>query len=189
MTITGSPVRLRALDEQDRLPHERERLADPEVHAAGVDLVLELPVEQRPDVVGARRVGGVVGPREAEVAGDERVALGRDLPRDLHGVAVDVVDLAREADRRELVVARVERHRLEHVDPRAQELAVQLLQRVGVLDHDLGRERPRLHVPALLQLQQVAAVAQHGALGEPFQDALRHVDAPSLREMSFGQGV
>ena len=178
------PGELRALDEQDRLLHERERLADPEVHTAGVELVLELPVEQRSDVVGARRVSGVVRPREAEVPRDERVTLGGHLPRDLHGVAVDVVDLVGEADRGELVVARVERHRLEHIDAGAQELAVELLQGVRVLDHHLGRERSRLHVSALLQLQQVAAIAKHGAVREPFQDALRHIDAPSFQSPS-----
>ena len=139
----GQARRLRALDEQQRLAEPAERLADPEVGRPGVDLVLELPVEQRAHVVGRRGVVGLVGPRQGQVPGDQRVALVGDLARDLHGVPVDLVDLPVQPDGGELVVARVEGHRLQDVDAGAQELAVQLRQRVGVFDHHLGRERAR----------------------------------------------
>jgi len=43
---------------------------------------------------------------------------------------------------------------------------VELLERVGVLDRDLRGERASLHVPALLQLEQVPAVAEDGSLRE-----------------------
>ena len=114
-------------------------------------------------MIGALRIGGVVRPGEREVPGDERVALRRHLPSDADGVAVDLVDLAGEADGRELVIARVEGHRLEDLGAGAQEFAVQLRERIRVFDHHLGCERSRLHVPALLELEQVPAVAEHRA--------------------------
>ena len=113
-----------------------------------------------------------------EVARHERVALGGDLASDAHRRAVDVVDAIGEAHGRELVVAGVEGHGLQHLGARHQELAVQLRQGLRMLDHHLRRERTRLHVAALLQLEQVAAVAQHRTFGQPFQDPLRHVTAP-----------
>jgi hypothetical protein len=55
---------------------------------------------------------------------------------------------------------------------------MQLRERVGMLDHDLRGERPRLHVPALLELEQVPPVAEHGTRYQPFQDARAHVPPP-----------
>ena len=180
---------LRALHEQQGFAEVGEGLADEEVGRPGVDLILELAVEHRPHVVGALLVAGLVGPGERQVARDERAGLAGDLARDAHGVAVDLVDAAGEPDRGELVVARVEGHGLQHLGPRPQELAMQLLQRLGVLDHHLGRERARLHVAALLQLQQIAAVAQHGSVGDAFQDAVGHGCPPrgSLRPVIDGR--
>ena len=63
---------------------------------------------------------------------------------------------------------------------------MQLLERLRMLDHDLGRERPGLHVSALLELEQVAAVAQHRPNGQALQDALGH--APSVRFRDAPQG-
>jgi hypothetical protein len=122
-----------------------------------------------------------VRPREREVAGDERAAFRGNLTRDPDGVAVDVVDLAGEPDGRELVVARVEGHRLEHLGAGAQELAVELRERLGMLDHDLGRERAGLDVAPLLELEQVAAVAEDAPLREPLEDPLGHRRTPDVR--------
>ena len=168
------PGRLGALDEQERLAEVGEGLADPEVGRPGVELVLELPIEELADVVRARGVLRQVRPGEREVAGDQRVALRGDLPSDTDGRAVDLVHLAGQPHRRELVVARVEGHRLQHLGTRAQELAVELREGVRMLDHHLGRERARLDVAALLELEQVAAVAEDGAIGESFEDASWH---------------
>ena len=52
---------------------------------------------------------------------------------------------------------------------------MQLRERIGMLDDDLGRERSGLHVPALLELEQIAAVAEHRPLSKTFEDPLRHV--------------
>src|SRR5438445_12069702 len=43
--------------------------------------------------------------------------------------------------------------------------------RGGMLEDDLRRERTRLYVSALLQFEEVAAVAQHDTLREPLEDA------------------
>ena len=50
-----------------------------------------------------------------------------------------------------------------------------------VLDDHLGRERTGLDVAALLQLQQVPAVAEDRAFGEALQDPLRHATEPPSR--------
>ena len=52
---------------------------------------------------------------------------------------------------------------LDHVGARVHELAVQLLDDLGVVQDDLGDERPRLEVPAPLALEEVALGADHGA--------------------------
>ena len=65
-------------------------------------------------------------------------------------------------------------------DAGAQELPMELRERVGVLDHDLGCERAGLDVAALLHLQEIAPVAEHRAFGQPFQDPLRHRGFPSV---------
>ena len=49
------------------------------------------------------------------------------------------------------------------------ELAVQLRDELGMLEHHLGDERARLQVTAALQLEEVALGADHGALLEPRQ--------------------
>jgi hypothetical protein len=48
---------------------------------------------------------------------------------------------------------------------------MELSDRRGVLDHDLWGEGAWLHVPALLKLQEVAAIAQDGYLREPLEDS------------------
>ena len=84
--------------------------------------------------------------------------------RDAHGRAVEVLEPVLEADRRELVAAGVEGQRLEHVGARLAKLDVELPQRLGPRQRDLGRERAGAHPAALLELQQIAAVAEDRAL-------------------------
>ena len=55
-----------------------------------------------------------------------------------------------------------------HLRPRAQELAVELAHRLGVVEHDLRDERAGLEVAAPLELEQVALGAQDGVLRESF---------------------
>jgi hypothetical protein len=58
------------------------------------------------------------------------------------GASVELVDLAGKANGRELVVARVEGHRLEHVGAGAQELGVELSESIGVLERTSGVKGP-----------------------------------------------
>jgi hypothetical protein len=137
-------------------------------------------------MVGALRFARVVGPGEREVPSDERIPFRRDRASDANGITVDLVDLAGQPDRRELVVARVEGHRLEDLRAGTQELAVQLCERVGMFDDDLRREGPRLNVPTLLELEQVSPVAEHRTFREPLQDPFRHVSLLGKKDRVYG---
>jgi hypothetical protein len=117
----------------------------------------------------------IVGPRERKVARHQRVAFGCDFPGHLHRVAVDLVDLVLQTDGGQLVVTRIERHRGQELGARTHELAMELRQRFRVLDGHLGCERSGLDVAPLLQLQEVAAVAEHRPFGQALQDPPRHV--------------
>jgi hypothetical protein len=172
------PGCLGALDEQQRFSQEGERLPDPEVRWSGVELILELAVEESPDVIVTGALGRVVGPREREVARDQRIAFRRDLARDPDRVPVDLVDRALHPHGRELVVAGVEGHGLEHLGTGAEELTMELRESVRMLDDHFRREGTRLDVATLLELQQVAAVAQDRSFGETLQDPLRHAIEP-----------
>jgi hypothetical protein len=68
-------------------------------------------------------------------------------------VAVHLVHPALQADGRQLVLARIEGERLEHVDARAHELPVQLRQRLRARQANLRDERAGLNVAAPLQLE------------------------------------
>ena len=123
----------------------------------------------------------LVHPGEADVAGHQAL-VGRDLPGQAHGLAVHRLELSLEADRRQLVPARVEGQRLKHLGAGFPELGVQLLHGLGTPQHHLGRERPRPYPAPLLQLEQVAAVAQHDPLTQSLENALLgQVQPPSVR--------
>src|SRR5581483_2323290 len=93
----------------------------------------------------------------------------------LDRVPVDLVHPVLQADRLELVVARVEGHGRQELRTGSKELAVELRERVRMLDRHLGRERSGLHVSALLELEQVATVAQNRTLREALEDSrMRH---------------
>src|SRR4051795_11957641 len=116
---------LRADVEGDqRLADVVERLGDHEVDAlldGPAELLLVLRAHDEP---GPDRVRGVEGPRVADVAGDEGVALARDLVRDPDGLAVQVLELARAPDVLQLLAVRVVGERDHDVRPGAEELAV-----------------------------------------------------------------
>jgi hypothetical protein len=69
-------------------------------------------------------------------------------------------------DRLELVAVRVVGQRDHHVRAGAQELAVQLPQRIGLVEDHLGDERARLDVAAALELEDVALGADDDAVSE-----------------------
>ena len=69
---------------------------------------------------------------------------------------------------------RVVRERLDDVRAGADELAVELRDDLGLLEHDLGDERAGLQIPAALELEEVPLGADHRALVEPLEKALAH---------------
>src|SRR5918996_53752 len=161
------------------LAEPRVRLAEHQVDPL-VHHHLELAIEHRPDALGGARILRVVHPCEAEVARHQGLVAG-DLAGDPDRGPVDVVDLVGQPDRGQLVLAGVEREGLEDLRPGPEELAVELGQRLGVGQAHLGRERAGPDVPALLQLEQVATVAEDGALGQPLQETWRGHRRPHLR--------
>ena len=56
----------------------------------------------------------------------------------------------------------------------AQELSVQLADRVGVVEHHLGHEGAALDVPAPLELEEVALGAEHRPFRQPLQQSGWH---------------
>ena len=170
----GQPGLLAAFDREQGFAQPREGLADDEVDPF-LDLDRELLVEGLSHPIVGRGTPVLVHPGQGQVSGHE-APVASDFAGDAHGGAVELLEAVLEADGRELVAAGVERQRLQHVGARLAELDVQLPQRLGPRQRDLGRERARADPAAFLQFQKVSAVSQHRAFGQPFQDAffLRH---------------
>ena len=66
------------------------------------------------------------------------------------------------------------------------ELLVQSANQFGLLEHDLGNERPRLQIAAALELEQVALRAHDRSLVEfrqqtGFRAVITHLNAPDNR--------
>ena len=83
------------------------------------------------------------------------------------------------ADDAELVAVGVVGERLDDVRAGVDEVAVELVDDLRMLEHDLGDERARLQVAAALELEDVALGADHGALLE----ALEQGRGPDLRQV------
>ena len=165
-----------------------ERLADDEVDTL-LHLDRELLVERPAHAVVGGGASVLVHPRQRKISGDETLVAG-DVARDAHGRAVEILELVLEADRRELVAAGVEGQGLEDVGARLAELDVHLPQRFRVRQRHLRRERAGSNPAALLQLQEVSAVAEHGTLGEAFEDVLlSQAASPSKKVESHGSRV
>ena len=90
--------------------------------------------------------------------------------RDAHGGAVEVLEPVLEADGRELVAAGVEGQGLQDVGAGLAELDVQVRSASGFVSATSGRERAGAHPAALLEFQQISAVAEDGTFGEAFED-------------------
>ena len=95
--------------------------------------------------------------------------------------AVDLLEQVLLADDPHLLPVRVVRERLDDVRAGADELAVELRDDLGLLEHDLGDERAGLQIPAALELEEVPLGADHRALVEP-------LERPSLTRSSCQTG-
>jgi hypothetical protein len=71
--------------------------------------------------------------------------------------------------RPELFAVGVVGERLDHVRAGVDELAVELRDLLGVVEHDLRHKRPGLEVAPALQFEQVTLGADDGAFGQPFE--------------------
>ncbi len=164
-------VLLRLLDDVERdqrLLRPRERLADDEVDA-GVDRPADLLLEHRAHGLVRRGIRRVVDVGVADVAGEERAGLRRDGLRDLERPAVDRLQILLAADHAKLLAMRVVGERLDDVGARVDEIAMELRDDLGMLEHDLGHERAGLQIAAALELEHVAFGADHGPLVEALQ--------------------
>ena len=122
----------------------------------------------------------VIDVRVADVAGEEHAALGCDLLRDRERLPVELLEEMLLADDPHLLAVRVVRERLHDVGARVHEVAVQLRDDLGMIEHDLGNERARLHIAAPLELEEVALGADDGAVARAARGALRS-RAPSCQ--------
>ena len=122
------------------------------------------------DRAGPLRIGRVVHPGVADVPGDERVALGRHLARNPQRVSVQRLEIVLAADRAHLLAMAVVRERDHDLRTGPQELAVQLADGVGEVEHDLGHIRPTLEIAAPLELEQIALGTEHHAVVEPLEE-------------------
>ena len=78
----------------------------------------------------------------ADVAREQRVRLARDAPGELERLAVERLEQILLADQPQLLAVRVVGERLDDVRAGVHELAVQLLDDLGLLEDDLGHVRP-----------------------------------------------
>ena len=83
--------------------------------------------------------------------------------------AVDRLEVVLAADHAQLLAVRVVGERLDDIGAGVDEIAVQLRDRVRVLEHHLGDEGAGLQVAAALELEDVALGADHGAVLEALQ--------------------
>ena len=89
--------------------------------------------------------------------------------------AVHRLEIVLPADQPQFFAMRVIGEGLDHVGAGAQEIAMQVLDLLGEVEHDLRHVGARLQVAAPLQLEEVALGANHRSRGKPFEKTrLRH---------------
>ena len=77
----------------------------------------------------------------------------------------------------QLFPVRVVGERLDDIRSCMDEVAMHLLDHVGMVEHGFRHESARLHVAAALELEQITLGADHGPLGQPLEEtvSLRNV--------------
>ena len=157
-----------------RLAQPGDRLGDDEIDpriGSPADLLL-IHRPHLPRRVGVARLEHV---GIADVAGDERVAFRRDLLGDGERLAVHGLEIVLAPDETELFAMRIIGERLDDVGAGSQKIAMQVLDLLGEIEHDLGHIGARLQIAAALQLEQVAFGADDGPRRKPLEQAvLRH---------------
>jgi hypothetical protein len=162
--------RLDHVGRDQRLLRPRERLADDELGTA-VDGPADLLLEHAADRVTGGRVVRAEHVGVADVAGEHRAGVARDVGRDAQRLAVHLLEQVLLPDDPQLLAVRVVGERLDDVRAGVHELAVQLGDELPMLEHYLGDERAGLQVAAPLELEQVALGADHAPVCEPREQA------------------
>ncbi len=170
------------LERERRLVDVRDGLRDDEVDAR-VGCPADLLLEHRPHGL-LRLVVVRIDVGVADVPGEERPALGCDLLRDRERLPVDLLEQVLLPDDPHLLAVRVVRERLDDVGARAHEVAVQLRDDLGMLEHDLGDEGAGLQIAAPLELEEIALGADHRALVEPLEEPFAHAPSCQTRTSS-----
>jgi hypothetical protein len=165
----GEPVLADDLDPDERLAEIVVRLGDDEV-GAGFDRPANLlAVHLADDLTGAFGIVGVVRPGVADVAGEERTSLVRDLLRQLERVAVERLEVVLATDHPQLLPVPVVGERDHDLGPRAQKLPVQLADGIRIVEHDLWDEGAALEIAAPLELEEIALGAEDDVALEALQ--------------------
>jgi hypothetical protein len=166
---------LRALDRLERhqrLAGERVRLADDEIDA-GVDRPADLLVEDPARLLVRLRVVRRVDAGITDVARQQSAGRARDLLRDRQRRLVDLREVFLASDDLELGAVRVVGERFDDIRAGVDEVAVEALDQLGVLEHDLGHVGAGLQIAAALELEQIAFGADDRPRGESFQQSER----------------
>src|SRR6185437_2598433 len=103
----------------------------------------------------------------ADIAGDQSAALLGDLLGDLERLPVDLLEILLAADDAQLLAMRVIGEGLDDVRAGMDELAMELGDQIGVLEHHFGDEGAGLQIAASLELEEIALGADHRPGGKP----------------------
>ena len=163
------------LERHQRLAAPRERLGDDVVDAGAggpADLLFENPC----DLPEGSLVARLIDIRVADVAGEQRFRLSRDLPGEGKRHDVHRLEVLLAADDAQLFAMDVVSEGLHDVRAGMDEVAVQPFHHFRVLDQHFGNERTGLQVAATLELEDVS----FGANDRTRRQAL-HQAAPRAR--------
>ncbi len=169
-----------------RLCAVRKGLGD-HVIDAGVGGPCDLLFEHRPRGTHARRVIRIEHVGIADVAGEQRPRLRRDLLRDRERLPIDPLQIVLAPDDLQLLAVRVIRERLDDVRSGMDEIAMHLLDDLGMIEHRFGHEGAGLHVAAPFELEQIPLGADDRPFGQTLEQTLacftigRHVRLLAIR--------
>src|SRR4029079_16575573 len=129
----------------------------------------DLLVEHRLDGPLGFGVFGGEDVRVADVAGEERAGLVRDLLREHERISVQLLEEPFLADDTHLLAVRVVGERLDDIGARMHELPMEVGHLLRVVEDGLGDERAGLDEPAPLELEEIALRADDLSLLEALE--------------------
>src|SRR6185436_2861352 len=129
-------------------------------------------LEHRATCRDAARNGGIEDIGVADVAGEERAGFGGDRLGDRERLPVHCLELMLAADDAQFLAMRIIGEGFDDVGSRVDEIAVDLRDDLGMIEHRFRHESARLHVTAALELEQVTFGAAARTVGEAFDEPL-----------------